>query len=158
MIFILLLVVGAFALGAILGAPYVPVLKPQIEPVLKALNLKPGQTLIDLGCGDGRLLKAAAKQGVNGIGYEINPWLYVIAKLNCAKYRNIRIKFGNYWTAKLPEADAVFVFLIKHYMSRLDEFLSAQIKKPTKVLSYIYAIPTRRPAKKGSNYYLYTYA
>lgn len=158
MIYIVLIIVGAFALGAVLGAPYVPVLKPQIAPILKALDLKPEQTLIDLGCGDGRLLKAAAKNGIKGIGYEINPWLYLVAKINCAKYRQVQIKFGNYWTAKLPEADAIFVFLIKHYMPRLDDFLASQILKPTKVLSYIYAIPGRRPKAKGSNYYLYTYA
>jgi len=44
------------------------------------LNLKSGQTLIELGSGDGRVLKEAAAKGVRAIGYEINPVLVIYSK------------------------------------------------------------------------------
>jgi hypothetical protein len=77
---ILLLVILAFQFVVLfLGAPYVPTLPKQREAALDLLKLKPGQTLIDLGCGDGAMLIAAAKRGINSVGYEINPLLALIA-------------------------------------------------------------------------------
>lgn len=157
-LWIVIFLLAAFALAAIVGAPYVPLLRAQIKPMLDALDLKPGQSLIDLGCGDGRLLKAAAKQGIKGIGYEINPWLYLVAQINCFKYRRIvRVHLANYWQADLPPADAVFVFLIGRYMGKLDRYLSARLKRPTRVVSYVFEIPERKAKVRGSNFFVYQY-
>lgn len=140
------------------GAPFVPLLKPEIGPVLDGLKLRRGETLVDLGCGDGRVLKVAAKRGIKGIGYEISPLIYLAAKVNCFKYRRlVKIQLANFWRVNLPEADAVFVFAIGRYMEKLDRFLAGQIKQPTKVLSYIYDIPGKVPAKTGRNYFIYHY-
>lgn len=153
------LVIGSLVFEVAFGAPFVPILKNQIHPIIKALELKPGQTLIDLGCGDGRILKAAAKEGIRGIGYEINPWLVIVAKINCYKYRGlVKIKLANYWQIKLPAADAIFTFLITGYMPKLDKMLQKQISCPTKVLSYVYPIPNRKAKLKGPNFYLYKYS
>lgn len=142
-----------------MGAPYVPLLSGQVKPMLNALDLKPGQTLVDLGCGDGRLLKAAAKQGIRAIGYEINPLMWLIAKINCFKYRRlVVVRLGNYWQTQLPKTDAIFVFLIGRYMGKLDRYLSKQIKQPTRVVSYVFEIPGRKAIKTGSNYFVYQYS
>jgi hypothetical protein len=68
-----------FAGVILFGAPYLPTLKPQIHAALELANLRPGQTLIELGCGDGRVLIAAAHTGIKSIGYELNPLLALIA-------------------------------------------------------------------------------
>lgn len=154
----LVLVAIAFGLGAWLGAPYLPVLGRDVESLLNLAELKSGQTLIDLGCGDGRLLKAAAKVGVNGIGFEINPLLVLVAKLNCWRLRkSIKIYWGDYWRVRLPAADAIYVFLIDRYMPKLDRKLTAEITKPTRVVSYIFAIPGRKPVATTKNSYAYVY-
>ena len=44
-----------------------------VEAMLDAMKLTPDDTLADLGCGDGRILIAAAKRGIRGIGIEIDP-------------------------------------------------------------------------------------
>lgn len=158
-LWLVIILLSAFALAAIIGAPYVPLLGGQVKPMLNALELKHGQTLIDLGCGDGRLLKAAAKQGVRGIGYEINPIVWLVAKINCFKYRRlIDIRLANYWQVDLPPADAIFVFLIGRYMSKLDGYLNVQLKQPTRVVSYVFEIPGRKAAKTGSNFFVYEYS
>jgi precorrin-6B methylase 2 len=77
---LLLIIILAFQFVVLfLGAPYVPTLHKQREIALDLLKLKPGQTLIDLGCGDGAMLIEAAKRGIKVVGYEINPLLVFIA-------------------------------------------------------------------------------
>jgi ribosomal protein L11 methylase PrmA len=147
-----------FALGAWLGAPYLPTKKPQITTALQLLNLKAGQTVIDLGSGDGSFLLAAAQLGIKGIGYEINPLLALISRLRTWRYRKlIDIHLANFWHEKLPEADAIFVFLIRRYMTKLDKKLQIELKKPTLVASYTFKIPGRQYIKSKSGVYLYEY-
>ena len=57
-----------------------------------AVPMKPGQLLVDLGCGDGRVLRMASKRyGVKTIGYEVNWMAYLIARLLCMGDRTIKI-------------------------------------------------------------------
>jgi len=155
---ILLSIVLAFGLGAWRGAPYVPILRRPAQDLLELADLKPGQTLVDLGSGDGRLLKLAAEQGIRGIGYEINPWLWMVSIVNTRPYRHlVQIHLADYWQVKLPPADAVAVFLIQRFMGRLETKLEAELERPTTVVSYVYALPHKKPAKTTKNAFRYDY-
>ncbi len=158
MVLIFLIVAVLFGLGAIFGAPYLPVLKAEHDNLLDMCELDPGDTLLDLGSGDGRFLKAAAKRGYIAIGYEINPILYVISRLITYRQRNaVTIYLGDYWHKQLPEAKAIYVFLIDRYMKRLDKKLSKEIKSPTNVISFVFAIPNRKPDLSTRNAFRYRY-
>ena len=155
---LLVLLVLPFGIGAILGAPYVPILRKQSRDLLELASLKPGQTLIDLGSGDGRLLKQAAARGITCIGYEINPYLVFISRLVCWRYRKlVTIHTANLWTIKLPPADVIYVFALDRYMTRLDQKFAAEITRPTIVVSYIFEIPHRQPIRHTPNTYVYQY-
>uniref|UniRef100_A0A8C5P9Y3 ATP synthase c subunit lysine N-methyltransferase n=1 Tax=Leptobrachium leishanense TaxID=445787 RepID=A0A8C5P9Y3_9ANUR len=54
--------------------PYVPATTNQVENVLKMIQSRSGP-MVDIGSGDGRIVIAAAKQGFQAVGYELNPWL-----------------------------------------------------------------------------------
>ena len=152
-----LLLVYSFGVGVLFGAPYLPTMRVQSKTALKLLDLKPGQTLYDLGCGDGRLLKLAAKQGINGVGYEMSPLLVLIAKINSFKYRKqIKIIMANYWQADLSKADAVYVFLLDKYMSKFDKKIKS-LNKPIKVASYTFKIPGKKPVASKAGVRLYYY-
>ncbi|GAC1369769.1 MAG: hypothetical protein NVSMB39_1940 [Candidatus Saccharimonadales bacterium] len=158
LILVLLIIVLPFGIGAILGAPYLPILHRDSERLLKLAGLKPGQTLVDLGSGDGRLLRAAAAQGIRCVGYEINPYLVLISRLVCWRYHHlVTIRTADFWHIKLPPADAIYVFALDKYMPRLDMKFTAEITRPTKVVSYIFTIPTRQPIHSTSNTYIYEY-
>lgn len=147
-----------FGLGAIMGAPYLPILRRDQETVLDLLALKPGQSLADLGSGDGRLLIAAARRQIRSIGYEINPVLFLISKITTWPYRElITIKLANFWTATIPKTDAIFVFLIERYMSKLDAKLQAEITEPTKLVSFVFEVPNRASVRSTKNAWVYQY-
>lgn len=142
------------------GAPYVPTLKKQRQAAFELLSLKPGQTLLDLGCGDGVMLKAAAKRGLNAIGYEINPLLALIAWLRTRRYRSqVRIVCGSFWRrANLAGVDGVFVFLTDPYMKKLDNFIkNRRGKEPLKLASYGFPVPDRKPTAQKEAIFLYKY-
>jgi SAM-dependent methyltransferase len=150
--------VGAFGLGALMGAPYLPVWGNDADGLLELARIKPGQKLLDLGAGDGKLLKAAARRGIYGEGWEINPLVYLVAVINCWRYRKlIKLHFGDYWRASLPQADAIYVFLIDRYMAKLDRKLVAEVSRPTTVISYVFEIPGRQAVRSTKNSYCYLY-
>jgi SAM-dependent methyltransferase len=141
-----------FGIAALTGAPWLPTLNPQTEAALALADLKPGQTIIDLGSGDGRLLKAAAKRGLNAIGYEINPYMYLISLIVTFRYRRrVKIHLADFWTAKLPEAEVIYVFLLQKLMTKLEAKLNSELTRPTAVISLAFEIPNRQPvAQSGS--------
>jgi len=148
----------AFALPVLFGPPYVPTLRLNMEAALELLDLKPGQTLLDLGSGDGRILIAAAKRGWNAVGIEVSPFLVIISRIRTWKYRKqIRIIWGNYFLTKWPEADGVFGFIIQYQMRRLDKRIEEWHTKPVRVASFAFQIPDRTPIDQIAGVYLYEY-
>lgn len=150
------LLIIIFASAILFGAPFLPTLRIQRTTAFDLLDMKAGQTLLELGSGDGRILKEAAKRGIRGIGYEINPLLVLYSKLLTFKYRKlVRIHFRNYWHVTLPAADAIYVFLLNSYMQKLDDKLTKEYSKPVKVVSFAFAFPARSPIKEKSGVMLY---
>lgn len=152
-IFVLFTFVVAF------GAPFLPTLKARVPEALDLINLKKGQTLLELGSGDGRVLKEAASRGLYAIGYELNPLLVLYSKINTFSQRkNIKIKWGNYWRSTWPAADGVFVFLLQPYMEKLSKKIEQQYSdRPVSLVSFAFTINSKKPAKENNGLYLYRY-
>ena len=148
----------SFSFVLFFGAPYVPTLTPQVEAALELVNLKPGQTLLELGCGDGKVLIAAAQTGLHAVGYELNPLLALIAWLRTRRFKGaVRVVWGNFWAKKLPASDGIFVFLLPKFMNKLDKKIIQEFSKPVKLVSFAFEIESRQTTKEQSGLYLYTY-
>jgi 16S rRNA A1518/A1519 N6-dimethyltransferase RsmA/KsgA/DIM1 with predicted DNA glycosylase/AP lyase activity len=155
--FWLLLALG-FGAGVAFGAPFLPVLRRNVDSALDLADLRAGETLLDLGSGDGRMLRAAAKRGAFAIGYEINPWLYIWSLIACWPWRKqITVHWRNFWVSEWPRAEVIFVFLITHHMARLERELELRLKQPTRVVSFAYRLPRRRPDRSNQQAALYRY-
>lgn len=155
-LWLLIAISGLFATGALLGAPYVPILKKSSDDLFNMISLKKGATIIDLGSGDGAFALQAAKRGYQVIGYEINPLLVVIARLRTIKYRKqVTIYLRDFWRVELGEVDAIYVFLIDRYMQKLEEKLIAELKTPTLVVSHVFKLPNVTPIKENQNTTVY---
>ncbi|MDL1955718.1 MAG: class I SAM-dependent methyltransferase [Candidatus Desulfofervidus auxilii] len=131
----------------------------KIKRILEYINLKPGQIVYDIGCGDGRFLRAVVKKyKVKAIGYEINPWAYFLAKIYCLAYPEIKIYFANFWRKNLSDADLVFCYLFPDVMKKLRKKLEVELKPDTWVVSCNFPIPGWEPKKviyEGDPIYIY---
>ncbi len=147
-----------FGFVVAVGAPYLPTKKKQIDAALDLLGLKKGQTLLELGCGDGRVLRLAAERGIKSIGYELNPLLVIIAKLSNLKYKDrVSVRWGNYWRVDLPKTDGIYVFLLDKYMNKLDRKIINQKLYPTRLASFAFKIPGKKVNSEKDGVFLYNY-
>ena len=125
---------------------------------LDLLDLKPGQTLVELGSGDGAVLLAAARRGIVGIGYELNPILVLISRIRCWRYRRlVRVYCRSYWSVPLPECDGIYAFLLDRFMPKLDRKITLEAKKTVRFVSYAFMVPGRRYTQKRGGMFLYLY-
>lgn len=157
----LILAISILMFGFVLlfGAPYLPTLKKSTTEALDLLNLKPGQMLLELGSGDGHILREAARRGIYSVGYELNPLLVVWSKLMCWPQRKyIKVIWGNYWNYKLQQTDGIYVFLLDRYMKKLDKKITHEITQKVRLVSYAFEIPGKKPAHKLNGLYVYNYS
>jgi SAM-dependent methyltransferase len=130
------------------GALYVSTSRAKITAFINAIPMSADQTLVDLGCGDGRVLREAQKRyGVNTIGYEINPVAYLKARIFSFGQNKIRIRRENFWEADLSNADVVFCYLCPDVMKKLAAKLAAGLKPGAVIVSSNFSIPGFVPSK-----------
>lgn len=147
-----------FSFVVLFGAPFVPTLKKRAEDAFELLDLKSGETLLELGSGDGRILRLAAKKGIKGIGYELNPLLVWYSRLRNWRYRKlISFKCRNFWHVELPESDAIYTFLLDKYMDKLDKKIIQEKQKSVKLVSFAFKIPNKKIIKEKNALFLYEY-
>lgn len=154
----LVIILISFSFVLLFGAPYLPTLKPQIKQIFKAAKIKPGDKIIDLGCGDGRVLIYAAKQGIYSVGYELNPILVIICWFRSIKYRKyIQIVWGDFFRSSWPDTDVVFAFLLNRYMDKLNNKCVHYSYKPVKLVSFAFKISSKQPSYCKNGIYIYKY-
>jgi precorrin-6B methylase 2 len=124
---------------AFYGPPSVPTRESRIRAALKLANLQPGETLYDLGAGDGRVLLIAAEEfDANAVGLEIGPVQCALIYLRAAASRagrRIQVKWANYLTADLHSADVVFVYATSRETAKLAVHLPAAMKPGARLVS-----------------------
>src|SRR5690242_12253971 len=96
-------------------APYVNSPERAVDKMLEMASLKPGETLYDLGCGDGRILIAAAKRyNVKAVGIEISGRLAKTAAENVKKaglQDQVKVVHGDFMKTDLGAANVVTLYL-----------------------------------------------
>lgn len=151
-----------FMLIVFRGAPYVPTKHRNIQQLFNHYQFKETDILVDLGSGDGRLLREAAKRRVHAVGYELNPILALISWWRLRRYRAFaQVLVRDFWLSGMPEATSVvFVFLASPYMKRLDAHLSRHVKKykkPLLLVSYGMEIPGKKTTAIDGSLLIYQY-
>ncbi len=152
---VILVIMLIIAYASAAGAPWVPARRADIEQLLNDAGLQKDELFVELGCGDGRLLRAAHRRGARVVGYELNPILWLWAFLCALPQRTVRVKFGNFWSANLSEADVVLAFLVPRTMPRLSAKARAEMKTGARLVSYIFPANGLKQMHKGRNWYVY---
>lgn len=132
-------------------APYVTSPARVVDRMLELARLKPGETLYDLGCGDGRILIAAAgKYKAKAVGVEISPKLVAQATANIVK-RGLtgvaHVIHGDAMEADLSHADVVTIYLATALNEKLRPRLEKFLKPGARVISHDYAVPGWKAAR-----------
>lgn len=144
--------------------PYVPTPAWAIHWMVKHVHLTDGLKVYDLGCGDGRVLRAlkGVRPGIVAIGFELAWWPYLLAKWRSRK-SDIILRRQSFYRANLYDADVIFCFLMTSLMPKVEGALRGQLRSGTTIISYAFPFPTWQPAEvvtnpkkpNGSKLYIY---
>ena len=107
---------------------YVPTPYGVVEKMLDMAKVQKGEVVYDLGCGDGRIVVAAAKRGAKATGWDINPERVKEALENVKKNNveeNAKIVLDDIFTLDLSGANVVTLYLL----SSLNVKLIPQLEK-----------------------------
>lgn len=147
-------------------APFVPSKNKIVKQMIEAAELKDGDRVYDLGCGDGRLLRESRKaKDVEAIGIEASWLVSLLARLirvfSKVKYKIIH---GNFFESRLDEADVVFCYLFPNVMLKLQPKFESELKEGARVISHSFPIKAWQPvrtiqtkADKPKNFLIYVY-
>lgn len=124
------------------GSPYVPTRKKEIENILKEADLKKDKLFIELGCGDGRVLREAIKKyQVKGVGVDINPLLIFWARFLSSKIKDKAVfKVENIFDTSLKKADYLYLFLMPKLIEKLTPKMEKELKKGAIIISHGFAV------------------
>jgi SAM-dependent methyltransferase len=118
--------------------PFVPTTEPAVQAMMKLADVKKSDVVYDLGCGDGRLVIAAAKLGARGVGIDINPVRIAEAKENARKAGvedRVRFEENDLFEADIHEATVVTLFLLPEVNLKLKPKLLRDLKPGTRIVS-----------------------
>ena len=132
-----------------LDTPYVPTPQVVVDRMLELAAVKPGERVIDLGSGDGRLvITAAQRYGAQGFGVELDPRL--VQRSNDAARRAglaDRVKFlqQDLFKTDFREANVLTLYLLPDVNMALRPKILADLKPGTRVVSHDYGMRDWRP-------------
>lgn len=156
-----ILVFLAFAFTAFFGAPYVPSRRREIRQAFSELYaLNKSDTVVDLGSGDGIVLRVAREYGATAVGYELSPPLVWISRLLARGDKKQSILNKSYWRADFPlRTTVVYAFSDGRDIKKLHDLVERQATKLGHSLTFItygFEAPHKTPVKTYRAYFLYT--
>jgi protein-L-isoaspartate O-methyltransferase len=135
-------------------APYFPTPPSVVEKMLRLGELKKGETMFDLGSGDGRIvIMAAQKFGAKATGVEIDQ---ALATQSSAQIRRLKLAdrakviLGDVATQDYSSADLITVYLLPNSNTKIRPMLEKQLKKGTRVVAHDFEFAGWTPEKVES--------
>lgn len=122
-----------------LDVPYVPTPQPVVDSMLELAEVEPGDYVIDLGSGDGRIVISAAKLGATGHGVDLNPERISEARENARSSGvNDRVMFleKNIFETDVSQASVVTMYLLSSVNLKLRPRLFEMLRPGARVVSH----------------------
>jgi precorrin-6B methylase 2 len=130
-------------------APVYPTPETVVDQMLSIAQVRPGEMVYDLGCGDGRIVIAAAQKfKAHAVGIEIRRDVYertlaTVASLGLSD--QVKIVHGNALRYDLSPADVVTLYLLTSSNERLKPILLKDLKPTARVVSHDFEIVGWKP-------------
>jgi SAM-dependent methyltransferase len=132
--------------------PFVPTTDEAVQAMLKLADVKKSDVVYDLGCGDGRIVVAAARDfGARAVGIDIDPQRIAEAKENAKKAgveKLVRFEENDLFEADIHEATVVTLFLLSDVNLKLRPKLLKDLKPGTRVVSNTFEMGDWKPEKR----------
>lgn len=146
---------------AFTGAPYLPSKRRDLDMVFRELcPLTKNDVVVDLGSGDGAVLRAARRRGAGAVGYELGPVYYVISKLLARGDTKQQIFLKSYWHVTFPKgASVVFAFSDSRDIKKVYALVQQQstvLGRPLRLVTHGFEVPGRASSAAKGAYYLYS--
>ena len=126
-----------------LDVPYVPTPNDVVEAMLDVTNVGPGDYVIDLGSGDGRIVIAAAQRGAVGHGIDLNP-VRVTEAIENARMAGVddRVVFleGDLFDADISNATVITMYLLSSVNLKLRPVLLEVLRPGTRIVSHAFSM------------------
>lgn len=156
---VVVVVIALFALTVLRGAPYVPTKRRNLERAFTELYpLTKNDVLVDIGCGDGIVLRVAAARGARAVGYELNPVLYLVARL-LSRHPLVQVKLADFWLSELPlDTTIVYTFGESRDIKRMYALVqktATRLGRPLCFMSFGFAVPGKKELRYDGSFYLY---
>jgi SAM-dependent methyltransferase len=147
-----------------INPPYVRTPDKVVSAMLKLASVNASDIVYDLGCGDGRIVIAAAKEyGAHGVGIDIDPERVQEARENARKAgveALVKFEVNDLFAADIHNATVVALYLLPDVNVRLRPKLLKDLKPGTRVVSHDFHMGDWKPEKHelvdaSSNIYLW---
>jgi hypothetical protein len=146
---------------ALYGLPWVPTRETRIRKALQMAQLQPGETLFDLGAGDGRVLLMAARDfDARAVGIEIGPVQCLLGWLRIwfsGSRHQVRLRCGNFYKTDVSAAEVVFVYLTSAQTTRLAKKLEQELRPGARVVSIAADFPDWQPSQVDREFLIFLY-
>jgi precorrin-6B methylase 2 len=130
-------------------APYYPTPQTVVDQMLTVAQVRPGEMVYDLGCGDGRIVIAAAQKfKARAVGIEIRREIYerTLAKVaSLGLSDQVQIVHANALAYNLSPADVVTLYLLTSSNERLKPMLLKDLRPSARVVSHDFEIRGWKP-------------
>ena len=132
--------------------PYVPTPMNVVDAMLGLGAVGPGDFLIDLGSGDGRIsIRAASRFGVSGFGVDLDDSLVAMARAAAEKAGvgdKVKFEARNLFDTDLGQATVITAYLLNSVNLRLRPQLFAQLKPGTRIVTHDFDFGDWKPDQK----------
>jgi SAM-dependent methyltransferase len=132
------------------GGPYVPTPWPIVDQMIRMGAIGERDLVMDLGCGDGRLVIAAAKRhGARGYGVDIDPDLVRLATENASREGvagRVRFEERDIFDTDVREATVLTLYLLPWMMMKLRPRFLAELRPGTRIVAHDYHFEDWRAA------------
>ena len=142
---------------------FVPTRELVIDAMLKAAKVGPNDVVYDLGCGDGRIVVAAAKLGARAVGIDIDPQRIKESNENAARNGltgKVEFRQGDLFEADIKDATVVTLYLLPSLNVKLRPRLMEQLRPGTRIVSHDFDMGDWKPEETisvdGKTVYVWT--
>ncbi|HEX2650315.1 MAG TPA: class I SAM-dependent methyltransferase [Burkholderiales bacterium] len=143
---------GCSTPGVKLDVPYVSTPAPVVEGILRLAAVRADDIVYDLGCGDGRVVIAAARDfGARGVGIDIDPRR--IEEANAAArsagvQKQVRFAVRDLFETDFSEASVLVLYLFPELNARLKPKILGELRPGARVVSHQFLIGDWPPLKR----------